>query len=220
MVDPVNRRRPRFDTPTAVQFDALDPSTASNVSNYSLVNTTTNTDESQYIATANFVPHGTLRLDATGTYITAYNGVINLTFNAGLPSGTYELVVHTHELQYPGLTDAAGNILDDTAVPGEGTHDFIVNIAIETTPTYITSIAMESSYTANGSSAIGGPQSYYELPPASGTNTRDNVPAPPTTFVIDLSQPDPVRRLLVQHLAGPLGQLVHVGLGRRFRHAG
>ena len=50
-------------------------------------------------------------------------------------------------------------------------------------------MAMESGYSTNGSTAIGGPQSYYELPPASGTNTRDNVAAPPTTFVIDLSNP-------------------------------
>ena len=100
-------------------------------------------------------------------------------------------MAHTHELQYPGLADAAGNFLDDTDVPGEGTHDFIVNFAIQTTPAYITGVAMESSYTANGSSAIGGPQSYYELPPASGTNTRDNVSAPPTTFVVDLSNPIP-----------------------------
>ena len=48
-------------------------------------------------------------------------------------------------------------------------------------------MAFESTYSANGSTVIGGPQSYYELPPAGGTNTRDNVKAPPTAVVIDFS---------------------------------
>ncbi|MHB1559808.1 MAG: S8 family serine peptidase, partial [Isosphaeraceae bacterium] len=189
VVDPVNPQAAPFGTPQAVQFSALDPSTASNVSNYSLVNVTTNTDESQYVATAAFVPTSPT-VNAAG-YVTAFNGYINLTFTAGLPTGTYEFVVHTHELQYPGITDAAGNYLNDTSVTGEGTKDFILNFAIQTTPTYITSMAMESSYSANGSTVVGGAQSYYELPPASGTNTRDNVSAPPTTFVVDLSNPIP-----------------------------
>ncbi len=189
VVDPVNPQAAPFGTPSAVQFDALDAATASNVSNYSLINVTTNTDESQYISTATFVPD-LPTLNAAG-YITAFNGYINLTFASGIPTGSYEFVAHTHELQYPGISDAAGNYLDDTSVPGEGTKDFILNFAVQTTPTYITGMAMESSYSANGSTAIGGPQSYYELPPASGSNTRDNVSAPPTTFVVDLSNPIP-----------------------------
>ena len=56
-------------------------------------------------------------LDPTGTYIVDYNGQINLTFTPGLPAGQYEFVAHTTELQYPGLTDAAGNPLDDTERP-------------------------------------------------------------------------------------------------------
>ena len=68
----------------------------------------------------------------------------------------YEFIAHTHELQYPGLADAAGNYLDDTSVPYEGTKDFIVNFAIQNTPVYITSMALENNYSANGSTAIGG----------------------------------------------------------------
>jgi hypothetical protein len=188
VVDMITPTSGPFATPSIALFDAIDPATASNVSNYALVNTSTNTDESQYIASAAFVST-TVPL-SSGDY-TEYTGVINLTFSPGLPSGTYEFIAHTHELQYPGLADAAGNFLDDTTVPGEGTRDFILNLAIQNTPTYITGMAMESNYTASGSSAIGGPQSYYELPPASGTNTRDNVSAPPTTFVVDLSNPIP-----------------------------
>ena len=88
-------------------------------------------------------------------------------------------VAHTTELQYPGLTDAAGNPLDDTTVPNEGTKDFIINFDIQPQPVYITSMALESTYASNGSTVIGGEQSYFELPPTGGANTRDNVAAPP-----------------------------------------
>jgi hypothetical protein len=191
VVDPINPQAAPFGTPTAVQFAALNPTTVSNVSNYSLVNTTTGTDESAFIARATFVPQAPT-VNAAG-YITAFNGYINLTINPGLPSGQYLFTAHTHEQQYPGLADAAGNFLDDSKVTGESPSslDFTLNLNLQNTPTYITSMAMESGYTSSGSSAIGGPQSYYELPPASGTNTRDNVPAPPNTVVIDLSQPIP-----------------------------
>ena len=51
-------------------------------------------------------------------------------------------------------------------------------------------MAFESTYSADGSTAIGGPQSYYELPPAGGTNTRDNTPARTHSRRGRLLQPD------------------------------
>src|SRR5262249_70748 len=153
-------------TPSTILLDAIDPATASNVSNYSLVNTSTNTDESQHIINATFVPT-TVPL-SSGNY-TAYTGVINLTFNTALPAGNYQFIAHTHEARYRGLADAAGNYLDDTAVPGEGSRDFVLNLAIQNTSAYVTGMAMESSYSSDGSTAIGGPQSYYELPPSTGS---------------------------------------------------
>ena len=126
-------------------------------------------------------------LDPTGTYVVAYNGRIDVTFATGLPAGEYEFIAHTTELQYPGLTDAAGNPLNDITVPGEGTKDFVINFDVQPTPVYITGMAYESTYSSNGSTVVGGPQSYYELTPAGGTNTRDNVPAPPTAVVLDFS---------------------------------
>ena len=125
----------------------------------------------------------------TSSTITAY---INLTFLPGLPAGVYTFVAHTTELQYPGITDAAGNPLDDTDVPGEGTKDFIINFDVQPQPVYITSMALESTYSGDGSTVIGTEQSYFELPPSGGTNTRDNVPAPPTAVVIDFSNPLPI----------------------------
>ena len=175
-------------TPNTFLFPAIDPATASNISNYSLINVTTHTDESQYISSATLVPEAAT---AVNGYVTAYNAQINVTFTPGMPFGTYSFIAHTHELQYPGLADAAGNYLDDTSVAGEGTKDFIINFAIQKTPVYITSMALESSYSSDGSTVLGGTQSYFEVPPSSGTNTRDNVAAPPTAAVIDLSNPIP-----------------------------
>jgi hypothetical protein len=191
-VDPVNPTVAPFGTPAQVVFDALNPATADNISNYSLVNLTQNDkDESQYIATATFVPTSTV-LDPTGTYVVAFTGRIDLTFAPGLPAGEYEFIAHTTELQYPGITDAAGNPLNDITVPGEGTKDFVINFDVQPVPVYITGEAFESTYSSNGSTVIGGPQSYYELPPAGAANTRDNVPAPPTAIVLDFSNPLPL----------------------------
>lgn len=215
VVDPVNPQDAPLGTPSSVQFPALNPATAENVSNYSLVNVTTNTDESQYIATATFVVESPT-INAAG-YITSFNGYIALTFTPGLPTGSYELIAHTHELQYPGLADAAGNYLDDTSVAGEGTRDFIVNFAIQSVPTYITSIALENGYSQNGSTAVGSVQSYFEVPPTTGANTRDNVPAPPNTVVIDLSNPIPYANYTPDVLL--VGSADSSAPGRRrFRH--
>ncbi len=86
----------------------------------------------------------------------------------------------------------AGNPLNDTvSPPGLATKDFVVNFDVQPQPVYITSMALESTYQGNGSTVIGTEQSYFELPPSGGTNTRDNVPAPPTAVVIDFSNPLP-----------------------------
>jgi hypothetical protein len=193
VVDPSNQAFAALDTPASVVFDALNPATAQNISNYQLINTSNNNaDESQFIATATFAADGTTYDDPTNPhYVVAYNGHINLTFLAGLPAGNYTFVAHTTEMQYPGLTDAAGNPLDDTHVPGEGTKSFKINFAVQPQPVYITSMALESSYNSDGSTVIGTQQSYFELPPAGGTNTRDSVPAPPKAIAIDFSNPLP-----------------------------
>ena len=187
VVDPVSQSQPVFDTPASILFAALNPTTAANISNYSLVNVSDDdANESQYIATATFTALNPV-LDPSGTFVIEYTGQVNLTFTAGLPAGQYVFVAHTTELQYPGLTDAAGNPLDDTPVPGEGTKDFIINFNVQPQAAYITGMALESTYTSSGSSVIGGEQSFFELPPSGAANTRDNVAAPPTAVVIDFS---------------------------------
>ncbi len=144
-------------TPAPVLFPAIDPTSASNVSNYTLTllnpNGTT-TDESQFITSAVFTAAPPL-LDSTGNFIFAYAGAINLTFGPGLPAGNYVFTAHTAGGNIPGLTDAAGNPLASS---------FNINFAIQSQPVFVTNLAMESSYSNNGSTAIGGPRSYYELP--------------------------------------------------------
>ncbi len=120
-----------LDTPRTVVFDALNPATAQNISNYSLINNqpSTTIDESQFILTATFVADPAT-LDPTNTFVVQYNGHINLTFAPGLPAGNYEFVAHTTELQYPGITDAAGNPLDDTQMSARTCRprDFVINL--------------------------------------------------------------------------------------------
>ena len=98
----------------------------------------------------------------------------------GLPAGIYEFVAHTNELQYPGPDRRRGQLLDDTAVPGEGTKDFIVNFDIQPSRSTSPAWRWRAPTAPTVRRPIGGPQSYFELPPAGGTNTRDNVSAPPT----------------------------------------
>ena len=182
VTDPVNQAYSYLSTPARVLFSAIDPSTAANISNYSLIlNPGPNqVDESQYITTATFVPSAPT-LTTGGTDIAAYNGVINLTFSTGIPAGSYELIAHTKEQQYPGLADAAGNPL---------ASDFVYSFNLQSQPAFITNIAMESTYSNDGSTAIGGPGSYYELPTTVAGYTP-RAAAPPTAWVVDLSNPIP-----------------------------
>jgi large repetitive protein len=194
-VDDVTQFNTNLVTPSTVIFDALNPITADNISNYSLINTSENDeDESAFILTAVYVDDAPTFNSATNpTFILAYNGHINLTFAPGLPAGQYTFVAHTTELQYPGITDAAGNPINDTVnPPGLATKDFVINFDVSPQPVYITSMALESTYSNTGSTVIGTQGSFFELPSTTtGTNTRDNVAAPPQAVVIDFSSPLP-----------------------------
>ena len=181
--DPVNQPYAYLATPSQILFPAIDPATAANISNYSLVlinSNGTQTDVSQYLTTATFTATApTTFTNSTGTYITDYNGTIALTFAPGLPAGSYKLIAHTKELTYPGLQDAAGNALS---------ADFTYSFNLQSQPVYITNIAMESSYSANGSTVVGGPRSYYEQPTTLPGYTA-RAAAPPAAWVVDLSNP-------------------------------
>lgn len=80
-------------------------------------------------------------------------------------------------------------------------------------------MALESNVNSSGlGTVIGGEQSYFELPPTGGTNTRDNVSAPPTAVAIDFSNPLPFVSYqnaiqLISSATGDFGTLGESGLG-------
>ncbi len=213
-MDPVNPTGGPLATPPQIPFPALDPATTNTTSNYQLINTTTGIDETQFIASADFVltapdfvsPPGRVNLSDP------FAGRIDLTFNVGLPGGHYVFIAHTNEGSYYGLRDAAGNPLSE---PGtSGPSDFFLNLNIQPEPVFITNMAAVDS--DNNSTVVGGPRSFYEVPTL-GVTPRG--PAPPTALVIDLSNPlnpnanytDAVQ--LIRSNNGDFGTLVVAGLG-------
>ena len=175
VVDQSNPTTGPLATPSIVVFPAIDPASASNVSNYSLTLNNadgTQTNESQFITSATFVATAPV---TSGGFITAYTGTINLTFGTGLPAGSYTFTVHTAGGLIPGLVDAAGNPIS---------QDFTSTFTLQSQPVFITNLQMQ-----NTGVTIGGPRSYYELGstvPASQASPTSPT-APPTSWAINLS---------------------------------
>ncbi|MDR3620298.1 MAG: S8 family serine peptidase, partial [Paludisphaera borealis] len=177
-------------TPSQVVYPALDPSTATNVSNYSLyraLGNGQNQDLSQYIIKATYVALPPT-LDPSGAFITTYQGRIDLTFAPGLPAGVYQLAAHTKETwngkSYPGLFDAAGNALNNLTIPGNTTATYNLYFSLQPSPVYITNMAMTNSPDQYSYTTVGGPGSYYDL-----SGVRAN--APPAAWQFDVSNPLP-----------------------------
>ena len=145
-------------------------------------------DASSYIVGARFIP-GANRVRP----IDPFTGQVVLTFAPNLPAGTYTLTVHRPEPGFGGVTDAAGNAIDGNAsTPGAQDYSFSFNYqaqpsfiqsyqALSPAPGYaLVDLQNTSSYVSTG------PRSYYETP-APGVTARAD--APPTTFVVDFSNP-------------------------------
>ena len=168
-----------FNTPTQITFSALDPSVASNISNYQLINLddATDPDKSRFISTATFVSTSNRTSPST-----PYTGRIDLTFLPGLNKGRYQLIVHTKAIGFGGLVDSAGNPLNEAGIPGQQPGSFVLNLNIQPEPVYIQSVST-NVFNAQGNSLL--PRSYYEINPRAG----DTVSAPPTVFNVDFSNP-------------------------------
>jgi hypothetical protein len=186
VVDGMNPSLGALATPPAVLYPALDPATASNVSNYQLVNFNdlTDTDKSRFISTATFVPTAS---DFTSTPKRSLSsepffGRVDLTFAPGLNAGHYALVARSATQTTSGLTDAAANPLDDSTVPGQQGKYFITYFNIQPEPVFVVSVSTDVT-NAQGNHLL--PRSYYEINPRAG----DIVSNPPTTFNIDFSNP-------------------------------
>ena len=184
--DPVNQPYAYLATPSQVLFPAIDPATAANISNYSLVlnsdgtrPTSRSTSPRRPLLPIPPPPHHLIRRSRDQHRRLQRHDRSHL--RPGLPAGNYKLIAHTKELTYPGLQDAAGNPLS---------ADFTYSFSLQSQPVFITNIAMESTYSNNGSTAIGGPRSYYELPTTLPGYTP-RAAAPPTAWVVDLSNPIP-----------------------------
>ena len=177
-------------TPSQVIFPAIDPSTAANISNYSLIMTRddgSTVDYSQFITRATFVSMNPA-LTPGNQFISAYMGRIDLEIAPGLPAGVYKLSAHTTETvngkSYPGLKDAAGNPLDNRSLPGRTSASFSLSFSLQPAPAYITNMAMTDTANQTNYNTVGGPGSYYDL-------GGQRAVAPPRAWMFDFSNPLP-----------------------------
>ena len=173
--------------PVQLSLPALDPRTASNLSNYALINTTTGVDYSSLIASAVFVPTSTRARTND-----PYTGRIDLSFSSGAPAGRYNLILRTPGGAAPGITDAAGNPLDgNVAIPGA--QDFVLPIDIQPEPAYVTKFQLasptENTLTRGQGYGNYGPRSYFELPDLQTSAIPNSAPLPPNQILIDFSNP-------------------------------
>ena len=176
--------------PTQFRVPTLDPATATNISNYSLINlgadrglgSADDRDFSNFITAATYV-------DTTNrpTPRDWYKGQVTLNFAEGLPAGRYLLVARYPQPGFPGITDAAGNYLDGRPdLPG--IQNFSLSFEFQPTPTYITQVLGISQRPGGGAGdfVLSQPRSFYEVPQPGTTPRAD---APPDTFIVDFSGP-------------------------------
>ena len=189
----------------APPMPALDPSTATNTSNYSLINlgsdnapggtgSAADIDYSRFITSA-------IYQDTSKRVTTAdsYTGNITLLFAPGLPAGRYEVIAKRPTTLTSGITDAAGNgIFIITPQGGVAAQDFVLTFDLQPTPAYITSVqavtpdpfgtVLDPDTTAlpQGTVDLSGPRAFFELP-VPGVAARAT--AAPTEFMIDFSNP-------------------------------
>ena len=193
--------------PTQFKVPALDPSTASNISNYRLINlgadnlpggvgAAGDTDYSQFITSAVYVNVG-----SRATTADPYRGAVTLGFAPGLPNGRYNLIAIRAKANAPGISDAAGNgiFINNPVLGGLPlAQDFVLSFDLQPTPAYITGVMAitpsdtglspnpDTTLPPGSTATLSGPKSYFELA-VPGTTAR--AVAPPTSFAIDFSNP-------------------------------
>jgi hypothetical protein len=208
VIDPIVPTSPfnALVVPTQLSLPALDPTSATNISNYSLVNlgadnapggtgANADTDLSNFIIGATFVST-TARIQPGDPY----TGRIDLSFATGLPSGRYVLTARRPQPGFSGITDAAGNPIDgDPSQPGA--QDFALVVDLQPQAAYIKGLKAVSPLNTPNAEPINfadpdtyvtsDPRSFFEL---STPGATPRAQAPPTAFFIDFSNPlDPTR---------------------------
>jgi hypothetical protein len=185
--------------PTQLSLPALDPTSAENISNYSLITlgsdnalggtgSAADTDFSSFVTGARFVSTSNRRNPTD-----PYTARIDLSIASGLPSGRYVLIARRPQPGFGGITDAAGNPIDGDANTA-GAQDYVLTIDLQPEPVYVTGLnaITRTSDTVpidlnNPATFIAsGPRSFFEIP-SPGTTPR--AVAPPSQFVVDFSTP-------------------------------
>ncbi|WP_152050601.1 S8 family serine peptidase [Tautonia marina] len=193
--DPINPTDPSDPLAVPVQLDipALDPRTAENLGNYSLINlgpdrrwgTSDDIDLSDFIQSATFTST-TNRTVSTDPY----TAQVDLTFSDGLPEGRYALVARTQGFGFSGIRDASGNPLDNNTAQA-GNQSFFTYFELQPEATFISGFkAFSPSAITPGTTAESGPRAFYEVPVPGFTPRAE---APPTMFHIDFSNSLEVR---------------------------
>ena len=195
-----------FSVPIQFTVPALNPATASNISNYALVNlgsdnalggvgAAADTNLSTFLTSAAFATVGR-RTQVTDPFV----GTVTLTFAPGLPAGRYLLVAYRPgSAGAPGITDAAGNPIVALGPGNVGLdQDFTLGFDIQPTPAYITSVQAvtqdaaggtidpDTTVSPRGAVDLSGPRSYFEVAVPGTTARATNAP---TSFAIDVSNP-------------------------------
>ena len=180
-----------FAVPTQLSFFALDPASATNISNYALINYGADrqpgggddTDYSAFIKTAVFA-------STTNRGLTSdpYTGTVTLTFSSGLPKGRYALVAKSDLASNSGIKDSVGNLLAGDPTASNTVNPYVLTFDYQPEPVYVTAVNAKLSDADPNNYDI---RSFFEIP-TPGVTPR--AAAPPTVFNIDFSNslPDTV----------------------------
>ena len=131
-----------------VLFPAIDPSTASNISNYSLIRAQEprrhddDGDESQFISSAAFVAAAPT-LDASGTYRLATTARSPSRSRPDCRPAITSSSPHTKELQFPGLARRRGQPAGRQHRPRRGYQELHAQLRLQSQPVFITNLQME-----------------------------------------------------------------------------
>jgi hypothetical protein len=181
--------------PLQFQVEALDPATASNISNYQLINVGSDlraggTGSAADVDYSNFITNATYNDTTNRTQTNSpFTGRVQLSFAPGLPAGRYVLVINSSANHATGVTDAAGNPLDASASMA-GAQDFDLWFDFQPVPSFVTNIQMVSPVPGSPSqTVITGPRDFYEIPVSNSIPNSSGIAAPPNRIWVDFSSP-------------------------------